>query len=206
MKLSMEEINNFRPPADYFKLRMHYSFYITNIMSAIDLMTDRYKNSFLDEFNKDTTEKNNVTIESIKYLRELRNSIIHRGFDVAKEGEVIDGIVCIIAPTSVQDRNGTKNYYAPHRALRDILIHCEIHTKLTMENLLKPLIDNVCSMSPETRFSNTLNMIDESPHMPDWVRKAARNIINSEILTDTQTYQIEKLRILLKPPTCFRKN
>ncbi|MFL5281557.1 MAG: hypothetical protein ACJ8AW_11330 [Rhodopila sp.] len=46
MVLAAAAIDNFRPPADGFQMRMHYSLYLTNLMSTIDMMFEIYGSPF----------------------------------------------------------------------------------------------------------------------------------------------------------------
>ncbi|WP_206669059.1 hypothetical protein, partial [Brucella sp. 10RB9210] len=52
MKWASDTIDNFRPPADPFQMRMHYSIYITNFMSALDMLKEVFGPSFTDALDK----------------------------------------------------------------------------------------------------------------------------------------------------------
>lgn len=51
MHLAATSINNFRPPADLFQMRMHYSLYVVNLMSAVDMMREQFA-GFSSELDK----------------------------------------------------------------------------------------------------------------------------------------------------------
>ena len=46
MVLAAAAIDNFRPPADGFQMRMHYSLYVANLISAIDLVLETHHSPF----------------------------------------------------------------------------------------------------------------------------------------------------------------
>lgn len=49
-----------------------------------------------------------LTLEYHLYFRELRNSIVHRGYDVSKSGGLISDIVFVRTPEDITDKNGQK--------------------------------------------------------------------------------------------------
>ncbi len=134
-------------------------------------------------------------------MRELRNGIVHRGIDPTSGGAVVNGVVCAMAPPTVQNRSGSCSYTAPAHLLRDIFIHCEIGAKPIIERFLESSFKELSSMKPEAILSDALSAIEAVPHMPVWAKAMARTHISVEILAKAQTHQIEKLRELLKPRT-----
>lgn len=63
--------------------------------------------------------------KNYSYIRELRNSIIHRGLDVTSSAHVLDDFPMIIAPPFIVDRYDTKQYQAFAYYLLDIISKCE---------------------------------------------------------------------------------
>ncbi len=105
---SAAEIMSFKPPADGFKMRMHYSLYALNLLGAVDAIHDVLDSGF------ETSIENALSLENFSgelvlgYLRELRNGVVHRGVDLTAGGVVIDGLVCALAPPQVTNRGGKK--------------------------------------------------------------------------------------------------
>lgn len=201
MVLAAAAIDNFYPPADGFQMRMYYSLYITNLMSAIDMAYEKYGQSFQTDLEDSLKTSNFSGAGVLGYIRELRNGIVHRGINPTSGCVVVDGVVYAMAPPTVQNRRGDQRYAAPAHLLRDIFLHCEIGTKPTIERFLEAGFKELASVKPETMLNEALNIIADIPHMPDWAKKMAYKHLNQEILVKAQTHEIEKLRELLKPRT-----
>jgi hypothetical protein len=199
MALASEAIDSFRPPADSFQMRMHYSLFLTNLLSAIDMVTETHGKSFQRALEDSLETSNFAGAEILGYIRELRNGVVHRGIDLTSSGTVVDGMVCAVAPPKVQDRFGTRNYAAPAHLLRDIFIHCEIGTKPIIETFLEPAFKELASATPAAMLSEMLNAIEATDHMPEWAKEMARKHIEPGMLVAAQTHQIESLRGLLRP-------
>ena len=199
MVLATTAIDNFRPPADGFQMRMHYSLYLTNLMSAIDMVSEEHSTPFREALEDSLKTSNFSGAEVLGYIRELRNGVVHRGIDPTAGGMVVDGLVCAVAPSTVQNRGGARSYAAPAHLLRDIFIHCEIGTKPIVERFLESSFEELESVKPEAMLNDALNAIEEVQHMPDWAKEMARKHIQPEMLVKAQTHQVEKLRGLLRP-------
>ncbi|WP_411508028.1 hypothetical protein [Brucella anthropi] len=199
MKWASDTIDNFRPPADLFQMRMHYSIYITNFMSALDMLKEVFGSSFtdaLDEaFESPDTSGDNIR----RYLRELRNGVVHRGVDPTGSGIVVDGVTLALAPRCVENREGTRSFTAPAKLLRDIFIHCEINAKPVIECFLNENITEYNSVPSATMLDEVVSSVEIAPNMPDWVKEISVGSITSEMLMDARNNQINKLRNLLKP-------
>ncbi|MHC8388257.1 hypothetical protein ACYZTM_09520 [Pseudomonas sp. MDT2-39-1] len=196
--LSATEINAFRPPADSFQMRMHYSLYVTNLLSAADMVKEAHGESF-ESAIKDSLHVANFSGEEVLgYLRELRNGIVHRGIDPTAGGEVVDGVVCAIAPPQVANRSGNITYAAPIRRLADVFRHCDTAMKPVLERFLEPMLFAFTSVSPETLLAEARDALGSVTHMPDWAAELARENLNVELLEAARRHQSEKLRGLLR--------
>ncbi len=199
MVLSAAAIDNFRPPADGFQMRMQYSLYVTNVMSAIDMVLEIHGTDFQTALEDSLKTSNFSGAEVLGYIRELRNGVVHPGIDPTSGGVVVDGVVCATAPPAVQNRVGTRSYAAPATLLRDIFIHCEIGSKPIIARFLEPSLEVLASVKPEAMLNDALKAIEAVPHMPDWAKEMGRRHMEPEMLVKVQTHLIEKLRGLLKP-------
>ena len=201
MVLAATEIDNFRPPTDSFQKRMHYSLYLANLMSAIDMVSEKCGRSF-ETALKDNLKTSNLSgAEVLGYIRELRNGIVHRGIDPTSSATVVDGLICAVSPLTVQTRGGDRSFPAPAPLLRDVFIHCEVRTKPIIERFLEPTFKKLASPNPEALLSDALRLVDAAPHMPDWAKEMAHKALKPEDLVRAQAHEIEKLRGLLKPWT-----
>lgn len=199
MALAASAIDNFHPPADPFQVRMNYSLYLTNLMSAIDMVSEIQDSSFETALESSLTTTLSSGAEVLGYMRELRNGVVHRGIDPTSGGSVVDGVVCAVAPPVVKNRSGNKSYSAPAALLRDIFFHCEIVSKPIVESFLEAKFSEVASITPERAFDDVLNSVETTQHMPDWAKTTAREQIRPEMLVQAKANQIQKLRGLLRP-------
>ena len=196
--LSATEIIAFQPPADGFQMRMHYSLYVTNLLSAVDMVKEAQGELFESSIKESLHISNFSGEDVLGYLRELRNGIVHRGIDPTAGGEVVDGVVWAIAPPQVASRNGTFSYAAPTRRLADVFRHCDTAMKPVLERFLEPTLFAFTSVPPETLLLEARDALGAVTHMPDWARELARENLNGEILEAARRHQSEKLRRLLQ--------
>lgn len=204
MDLARAAIDNFRPPADSFQMRMHYSLYVVNLMSAIDMVLETDGATFQTALENNLKTSKNSGNEVLGYIRELRNGIVHRGLDPTSGGLVVNGLVCAVAEPIVTNRTGVQSYSAPADLLRDILVHCDIATRPVIEQFLEPTFAALASEQPEETFSKLLDAIDAVPHMPEWAKVMARMHTSPEMLATVKAQQFAKLRRLLQVDTSRR--
>ncbi|MDA8481085.1 hypothetical protein NNO04_20650, partial [Citrobacter sp. Awk 4] len=102
-------IEAFKPSVIYDELRFQYGLLFESTFSLIDYIEDKktiFKNK---KFEIETKIKNEIGSDGdiiVDYMRELRNSIIHRGADITSEGCVINDRYVVLAPDNVTNRNG----------------------------------------------------------------------------------------------------
>ncbi|MBH3400758.1 hypothetical protein I5S60_14395 [Pseudomonas fluorescens] len=200
---SAAEVMSLRPPADGFKMRMHYSLYTTNLLGAVDAIQDALDPGF------ETTVEKALPLGSFSgeqvfgYLRELRNGIVHRGVDPTAGGEVIDELVCALAPAQVTNRGGKKVYSAPTRLLVDLFQHGDQKVKPLLEEALESVFSALSSAASEDDIAQLHEFLESVDHMPEWVRQGAKQAICAEMITAGRRRQCDKLRCLLNMPFGF---
>ncbi|HAV0411200.1 TPA: hypothetical protein JFW75_000943 [Salmonella enterica] len=107
---SVATIESFRPPVSHDDLRFQYSVLIESIFSLIDYIEDKKVVFNNDKFQIERKIKKEIGSEGniiVDYMRELRNSIIHRGGDATSAGNVVKDRIAVLAPDNVTSRNGT---------------------------------------------------------------------------------------------------
>lgn len=107
---SISAIEIFRPPVSHYELRSQYGVLLESIFSLIDYIEDKRMIFENNKFEMEGKIKKEIGFEGdiiIDYMRELRNSIIHRGTDVTSAGNVIKGRLAVLAPDNVTKRNGS---------------------------------------------------------------------------------------------------
>lgn len=162
-------------------LRQYYSQYFAGLLSATELFLEKehshnipfrnllYKKLSFEEFPDG--EKN------YSYLRELRNSIIHRGLDISSAAHIKEDFPLIISPSPVTNRNGAVSHNAFGYYLIEVIEKCEsVMRDVFLEhfeefNLLNKRIPQ------EKAIELSAQYISNSTAMPDWVKSMALNSI-----------------------------
>lgn len=60
----------------------------------------------------------------LTYMRELRNSVVHRGLDISARGDVVKGRIALHAPTGITDQKGNAKRN-PSETMLDVLL-CDL--------------------------------------------------------------------------------
>ena len=96
------------------ELRLYYSAYFAHLLSVTELLLDKrypHRQNFGEVFETDFVFPGHPNgNENYAYVRELRNSIIHRGYDIASSAHVIKDFLLILAPEHATDRSGNTTY------------------------------------------------------------------------------------------------
>jgi hypothetical protein len=184
------------------ELRQYYSGYFAGLISATELLCEpeyahskKFKQLLKDNFVFDQLPSGE---ENYLYLRELRNSIIHRGFDISSSAHVKDDFPFVLAPSSVSDRTGRKSYQALGFYLLEVISKSEsaigplIVRHLEEVELLKPTLTKDQAMEEARRF------IAQSEAMPEWAKKLAYESIASVDFVEGQMTMINGLVEVLR--------
>ena len=92
----LEKAIAFRSPLSVNELkemRIAYSNYFVSLMAAIEILRERgykHRQSFTEELYDSFSFEGHSGKEFFGYLRELRNSIVHRGLDIASAAIFLD--------------------------------------------------------------------------------------------------------------------
>ncbi len=199
MALSVSAVEGFRPPADSFQMRMNYSLYLVNFMSVVDMLKELHGTMFELALAAELPLNDASGLDVLVYLRELRNGIVHRGVDPTSGGIVVEGIVSAMAPSTIQNRNGSQTFSAPVRLLRELFRHCEVKAKPIIRQFLEPVFKEYAARTPEQMFQEALDFIDTAEHIPDFMKKMAKQSITPEMFARAKDAPLSKLRNLLQP-------
>ncbi len=169
-RYAVSRLKTFIPPLDDMRLaemQVAYGLYFNSLISVIDYI------------NKDLAQakivNDLITIvggeENYGYIRELRNSIIHRGLDVSSAGTAIENLNIIVpfSPYYVQNQSGNKKYYPFTNNLLQLVKKTE-SINLFIFNICKQL--QITEYKPMTKESYKLRIIND-PYMPDDVKRMA---------------------------------
>ncbi|TCL63320.1 hypothetical protein EDC14_102138 [Hydrogenispora ethanolica] len=164
-------------------LRQYYSQYFAGLLSATELFREQ---DYPYNLPFNITLKQKLSFEGFpdgeynySYLRELRNSIIHRGLNISSAVHIKDNFPLLISPSPVKSRSG-KTLYKPFGFyLIEIIQKCEkvigdiFLTHFTEFELLKKYIPQ------EKTIELSKKAISESIAMPDWVKTNALKVIGT---------------------------
>lgn len=179
------------------ELRQYYSEYFAGLVSATELLLEsEYKHCV--EFK--TALENTFVFDSLPdgernyvYIRELRNSIIHRGLDVSAAAHVHNDFLLLVAPSPVSNRKGNKEYQALGFYLLDVISKCEavigplIARHLEEVGLLKP------EFTQEQAIENAKVFMAECSAMPERVKASAHEAIATVDHIEVQMAAIKSL-------------
>ena len=176
-------------------IRIYYSLYLANLLSATEMLLEKeypYSQDFKQEieaglsFPGFSDGENNYS-----YLRELRNAVIHRGFDICSSAHVKDDMPLMIAPQSIENRSGKKSYSAFGFYLLEMISKCEpsighiIEKHLKSKGLLQPL------STQEELAAETKAHLANAIGVPDWVKNMASSQIEK---IDHEKIQLEQIK------------
>jgi hypothetical protein len=183
-------------------IRVFYSLYLANLLSATEMLLEKeypFSLDFKQELDAALTFPNHSDGESnYSYLRELRNAVIHRGFDISSSAHVKDDIPLMIAPQSIENRSGKKSYSAFGFYLIEMISLVEpvignlIENHLNAKGLLQPLSTQQ-EMAAETK-ANLANAVG----VPDWVKDMATSHIEALDHEQVQLDQIKSFIVVLQ--------
>lgn len=163
---SLTAILDTRPPAEGNHLRLHYGIYIESILVAIDYMKDH-------KLLKDTEIHKFLPSTELEYFRELRNSIVHRGFNPCAGFIVHNEIFYVHTPREVVKRNDGLVVTPPHEPFLllfllkvDIIFRELINNKIINSGLL---IDK--NLSGDDIFNDISAGVKESPYIPTDIKE-----------------------------------
>lgn len=183
-------------------LRIHYSNYFVNLMSASDLVkeNDLLQGKVFEEVLKSrfgatgTPEETNYS-----YVRELRNSIVHRGLDLVQAANIVGDFPLLVSPSPVKNFKGTRDYPAFGHYVLEVVQRCEEVVGPSIESHLNAL--GILDKEPDIEAYAEMDRqaFRSSSDMPEWVKQAALNSLCAAEYALVHSVRMEQLRELLKP-------
>ena len=164
-------------------LRQYYSQYFSGLLSATELLLEKeYENHIA--FKK-TLEAGFVFDgfpdgeKNYSYLREFRNSVIHRGLDISSAAHIQDNFPQLISPSPVTTRSGKCSYTAFGYYLIEIIRRCEsVIGNIFLGHFQEYDLFNVY-LSEDKAGPLRKKFILESNAMPEWVKQMALDSIDN---------------------------
>lgn len=170
---ALSQISAIKPPANSDDIRFYYGVYTESICSALDLIREQQGYSH----NK---MKSVFTEDAYIYLRELRNSIVHRGYDLSREGTVFCDLVYVITPSDVCDKDGNHCKTPNERLLIHFLISIdEMLRGFVFDETVKLIPDDSTEEQKDINFNNLVTSILDCQNMDDVYKQVFLNNIES---------------------------
>jgi hypothetical protein len=186
-----------------FDLRMHHSLFFVNLISAVDHVSDYLTESkanpsaFIDRV-RDGFGKN----DDYTYVRALRNSVVHRGFDPSAAGHSDQTTLYILCPALIEDRN-RKTYSCSFKYLLELAQKC----REVIDPAITDVLEGLDLFNPKLHEPNqaeTMNAVDSATEMPDWAKVLARQAFDrmdfADLASKVAQSRVDNMRKLLAHP------
>lgn len=208
-KTALRNALSFRTPLsveDQIDLRIHYSNYFINIMSAVDLIRDCKIFNEENFLNKIYSRVDRDRLSSGKnlynYVRKLRNAVVHRGLNITSSAHIHLDFPLILCESIIQDQRKRSSYHSSDKYLIDMIKKCEhsigpsIHETLESSGLFIPDLDI------DVAYQEFLNQVEKSHAIPDEIKKLTLSLeFNPDWLLQAHIALIENAIDALKPYT-----
>lgn len=206
-KSSLRAALSFRVPLsvnDQMDLMVHYSAYFLNLLGATELCREAsslppkvfekalYARLVFDGFPDGEA--------NYSYIRELRNSIVHRGLDITASAHFDGTFPLIVAEPKVNDRNGKKAYFSFDKYLPHLIEKCESVVGVVMLDCLKAasLLESV--IDPVVAAFEHFDCVKRSQVLPESVKEMVVQLgFNEEWSEAAHNTAIAKLLSALAP-------
>ncbi len=183
-------------------VRLYYSQYFASLLSATELLLEKeypHNAAFWKKISSNLSFPDFPNgEENYLYLKELRNSIVHRGHDITSSAHIIDNLPLFITPETVTSRNGKSTYKAFGLYVLDIIKK----TESVIGEIFYSHIDEVRLMQPSIHHSEMLKhivpFIEQTKVMPRWVKKMALESLPKIDFEMIQKAQFDTLKTILK--------
>jgi len=169
-------------------LEIHQYLYLSNALASVDLVGESYYGkdfrtpAYATDYDKaliaafDALTRPDLSIaaqEAYAYVRELRNSVVHRGLGSANAGPANESHVFALCPASVVDRAGKNTYRRPWKYVVEL---AEATTRAFNSVIYAELQKHQFFTSEESKIvsaSDVKSAIDTCDAMPDWAKDMA---------------------------------
>lgn len=199
-KLALEQVMDFRPPADSRRMGIYHGLYLANLLSLLELAVEMFGSEVERAWEQALDGQGGQSgANNAAYVRELRNSVVHRGANLAAAGIVVDGRTCALSPPQAFHRRGRKGPFAAFAPLlRNVFALCE---EAIGPVVLAAAADALAAdedVTVEEMKSAYLQAISVSLHMPAWAKELAARHVDEAPFEQTRGHQARRLRDLLE--------
>ncbi|HEY1794682.1 MAG TPA: hypothetical protein VGG57_01050 [Stellaceae bacterium] len=197
---AFEKIKVARHGSNSSDLRIHHSLFFINFMSAIEHVIDYLKRNKVDPKTfKDQVRNGFGKTDDYCYVRELRNSVVHRGLDPSAAGHSDQTTLRVLCPATVEDRKG-KPYSCSFKYLVELAQKCREATDPAITNILEGL-DLFNPQLHKPNRAETIKAVDRATEMPDWAKALAKQAFGRMDFEDATSHlaksRVDTMRKLL---------
>ena len=174
-------------------IKMYHYLYFSNLLGAVDLVDDFVRAlGKISAFSVGLEHGFSGQID-FKYVRELRNAIVHRGLDPAAAGHANDNVILVLCPPHVCDRAGHRTYTCTFKYTTELAECCN---RVVNTAIFEALETNGFLSSGKLIVSKeqVLDDIKCSTAMPDWAKSMAQNALD-DMDFDKAAAKLEETRI-----------
>ncbi len=138
------------------------------------------------------------------YLRELRNSVVHRGMNLTASSHIENDFPLILAPTPITNRSGNQVHEAPEKYFLSIIAHLEAIIPPLIVSHIKGNGWNDIFLGNDEALAESKQSIEKSIAMPEWVKQQALQSIQDIDMLDMQRQKmksaLENIEVTLALP------
>ena len=189
---------------DQKDLRIHYSAYFLNLLAATEILRETTllpPNHFEAQIYTRLVFSGFQNGEAnYSYVRELRNSVVHRGLDITSASHFDNDFPLILAEPAVQNQSGKRTLVAFDNYLLGVIAKCESVIGIVMLDCLTAAGVFETTVDAEASATENYEAIMKSTAMPDYVKAMALNIeFKPEWVEEAHSITLMKLRAALMP-------
>ena len=187
--LSLKKILEIKAPLLFEQqneLRLYYSQYFVSLLSVIELLSDEKENHSFHQVFKTKLEQQFIFDSytdgkaNYDYLRELRNSVVHRGLDINSSADIKNDIILIISPT-VYNRSRKEKYKPFEYYLIDVIKKCELYIPNIIFYYFQELDISKVKETEAELLQESLEELERVSDLslPIWVKNKAKELMPS---------------------------
>lgn len=189
---------------DQTDMRVHYSGYFLNLLAATELFretTTLQPNAFEAQlYSRLVFDGFQDGEANYSYIRELRNSVVHRGLDITSAAHFDGNFPMILAEPKVQNQKGTKTFVAFDKYLLHVISKCESVVGPVMLDCLNAAGIFESTIDAEAAVAEYRDSVEQSHAMPDYVKAMALVMeFKPEWAAAAHNSALTKLRGVLAP-------
>jgi len=178
-RFAIKKMLTFIPPINEEKTedtQIAYGIYFNSLTALIDFTKNKIENLALNNDKLSVLEQNLISIvgsdNNYRYIRELRNSIVHRGYDVLKMAYMYKNIMVPASP-AILNKHNSKSPISYQSFMPSLFEIVKVTEKINP--FIYTYCDNNSLLGFHPRTEKELEFeIQNSPYIPDYAKQLAK--------------------------------